>query len=76
MIDAIVAAGVPNVVGFRCLVSDQAALHLADEFYRHLFRIQFDKNLSLAMLVARQKVDSRSNFFDAWASAMLLTQYS
>jgi CHAT domain-containing protein len=76
MMDAVVSAGVPNVIGFRCLVSDQGALNLADEFYRQLFTVQSEKNLNLAMLAARQKVDNRSDFFDAWASSMLITQYS
>ena len=76
MMDAVVAAGVPNVIGFRCLVSDQSALSLADEFYRQLFTVQPEKNLSLALLAARQKVDNGSEYFDAWASSMLITQYS
>lgn len=75
MMDAVVSAGVPNVIGFRCLVSDQSALNLADEFYRQLFTVQPEKNLNLAMLAARQKVDNGSDFFDAWASSMLITQY-
>jgi len=75
MIDAVVAAGVPNVIGFRCLVSDTAALHLADEFYRYLFTVQETKDLSKAMLAARKKVEGRPQFFDSWASAMLVTQY-
>jgi hypothetical protein len=76
MIDAIVAAGIPNVVGFRCLVSDRSAYHLADEFYRQLFEEQNEKNLSLALLEARRSVQRRGDFFDAWASSMLVTQYS
>lgn len=76
MIDAIVAAGVPNVIGFRCLVSDQSALQLADEFYRQLFVVQSEKSLNLAMHAARQKVNNGSEYFDAWASSILITQYS
>lgn len=76
MIEATVAAGVQNVVGFRCLVSDKAALHLAAEFYLQLFEVQTEKNLSLAMLEARRSVEKREDFFDAWASSMLITQYS
>ncbi|HVQ36358.1 MAG TPA: CHAT domain-containing protein [Pyrinomonadaceae bacterium] len=76
MMDAVVAAGVPNVIGFRCLVSDQSALHLADEFYRQVFTLQPERNLNLALLTARQKVNNASEFFDAWASSMLITQYS
>lgn len=75
MIDAIALAGVPNIVGFRCMVSDQGALNLAVEFYRQLFEVQHDKNLSLAMWEARKKIESRSECFDAWASSMLITQY-
>lgn len=73
-VEAVVRAGVPNVVGFRCMVSDQAALHLADEFYRQLFEVQTTKSLNLAMLEARRKVESLPQFFDAWASAFLITQ--
>jgi CHAT domain-containing protein len=76
MMDAIVLAGVPNVIGFRCLVSDQSALNLADEFYRQLFTLQEEKNLNLAMLAARRRVHNGSDFIDAWASSMLITQYS
>lgn len=76
MMDAVVLAGVPNVIGFRCLVSDQSALNLADEFYRQLFTLQAEKNLNLAMLAARRRVHNGSDFIDAWASSMLITQYS
>jgi hypothetical protein len=76
MMDAVVLAGVPNVIGFRCLVSDQSALNLADEFYRQLFTLQSEKNLNLAMLAARRRVHNGSDFIDAWASSMLITQYS
>jgi hypothetical protein len=74
--EAVVDAGVPNVVGFRWSVSDQSAFHLADEFYRQVFEVQTEKDLSLAMLEARRAVERRSDFFDAWASSMLITQYS
>jgi CHAT domain-containing protein len=74
--EAVVEAGVPNVVGFRCMVSDQGAFHLASEFYRQLFEIQTEKNLNLAMLEARRSVEDLPDRFDAWASAMLITQYS
>jgi hypothetical protein len=76
MMDAVALAGVPNIVGFRCMVSDQAALHLADEFYRQLFEVQVEKNLSQAMLSARRAVERRNDFFDAWATSMLITQHS
>jgi hypothetical protein len=76
MMDAIALAGVPNIVGFRCMVSDRGALHLADEFYRQVFEVQAEKNLCLAMLEARRAVERRTDFFDAWASSMLITQYS
>lgn len=75
-IEAVVDAGVPNVVGFRWSVSDQSAFFLADEFYRQVFEVQTQKDLSLAMLEARRAVERRSDFFDAWASSMLITQYS
>ena len=75
-IEAVVDAGVPNVIGFRWSVSDQSAFYLADEFYRQLFEVQTEKNLSLAMLEARRAVERRADFFDAWASSMLITQYS
>lgn len=75
-LDAVAAAGVPNIVGFRWLVSDASAFYLADEFYRQVFELQSEKNLSLAMLEARRAVERRPDFFDAWASSMLITQYS
>jgi CHAT domain-containing protein len=74
--EAVVTAGVPNVVGFRWAVSDKSARHLADEFYRQIFEVQAEKNLSLAMLEARRMVEGQPDFFDAWASSMLITQYS
>jgi CHAT domain-containing protein len=73
--EAVVDAGVPSVVGFRWSVSDQSAFYLADEFYRQLFEVQTEKNLSLAMLEARRSVERRTDCFDAWASSMLITQY-
>jgi hypothetical protein len=75
-LDAVASAGVPNIVGFRWLVSDESAFYLADEFYRQLFVLQNEKNLSLAMLEARRAVERRPDSFDAWASSMLITQYS
>jgi hypothetical protein len=74
--EAVLGAGIPNVIGFRWAVSDQSAFHLADEFYRQLFEVQTEKNLSLAMLEARRAVERRADFFDAWAASMLVTQYS
>ncbi|MDT5062665.1 MAG: hypothetical protein QOH63_3124 [Acidobacteriota bacterium] len=74
-IDAAISAGVPNVVGFRWLVSDRSAFHLATEFYRQLFEVQKDMNISVAMHNARRSVERRTDFFDAWASSILVTQY-
>jgi hypothetical protein len=74
--EAVVDAGIPSVIGFRWSVSDESAYYLADEFYRQLFEVQREKNLSLAMLEARRAVERRTDFFDAWASSMLITQYS
>ncbi|HYP27217.1 MAG TPA: CHAT domain-containing protein [Blastocatellia bacterium] len=73
-IEAMAHAGVPNVVGFRCLVSDAGAFQLASEFYRQLFRQQGEKSLSWAMFKARSRMVGRPKSFDAWASSMLVTQ--
>jgi hypothetical protein len=51
------------------------AFHLADEFYRQLFEVQTEKNLSISMLEARRSVESRNDCFDAWASSMLVIQH-
>ncbi|HET9532829.1 MAG TPA: CHAT domain-containing protein [Blastocatellia bacterium] len=73
-IEALIRAGIPNVVGFRCLVSDRGALQLASEFYRQLFEKQDKKDLGLAMFEARTRLVGRPDSFDAWASSMLVTQ--
>jgi hypothetical protein len=73
-IEAMIRAGVPNVIGFRSLVSDAGALQLASEFYRQLFEQQDKKSLNWAMFKARGRLVGRPESFDAWASSMLVTQ--
>jgi hypothetical protein len=59
------------------MVSDQGAFHLADEFYRQLFEVQTEKNLSIAMLEARRSVEPQRllrclGIFDAGYTAPLI----
>lgn len=71
-LEAVVAAGVPTVVGFRWSVSDLGARGLAEQFYLHLFK--FRKNPRLAMLEARRSLQTKLECMDAWASSLLITQ--
>lgn len=73
-IDAAVAAGVPNIIGFRWAVSDFGARTLASEFYRQLFEGQEAANVSRAMFEARRYLEGRTDCFETWASILLITQ--
>ena len=75
MIEALIAGGVLNVLGFRWALTDTAALSFASEFYHHLFEVQSaEKNLLQAIHHARRSTQSRPDCFDAWASSVLVTQ--
>src|ERR1044071_91409 len=74
-IEAFVAGGVPNVLGFRWAVSDAGAFNFASEFYRHLFEVQGrEKDLLTATHHARRSTELRPDSFDVWASSILVTQ--
>lgn len=75
LVEALVAAGVANIVGFRWRISDTGSCNLASEFYRQLFVApQAQRHISRAMLAARTRTNGRGDSFDAWAASMLITQ--
>jgi len=68
--DAIIAAGVPAVLGYRWPVSSSGALILAQTFYDKLHR---NESLETALLLARQEV--RAQLDDqTWISPILVVQ--
>ena len=71
LVEALLASGIPNVLGFRCRVSDQSAYLFASTVYRHLFD-EFD--LTRSVYTARRKVDA-SELRDAAASSVLVQQF-
>lgn len=71
---AVLAAGIPNVVGFRWAVSDAGAYTLALAFYEHLLSTEHHFDPSKALFEARKRVAGEKDKRDAWASAMLISQ--
>jgi CHAT domain-containing protein len=73
MLDALVRADVPSVLGYRWSVDDQGALKLAKAFYESLW-----KTLSpgRALLAARRSVSMEVTGSDdeTWASPVLVQQ--
>jgi CHAT domain-containing protein len=69
---AVLTAGVSNVLSFRWRVSDAGAEQFADQFYKHLFS---DPPSSLAQAVreSRRWTDSFDHWCDAWASPLLIS---
>ena len=70
----LLAAGIPNVVGFRWAVSSRSAMVLAEEFYRVLFESPRGSDPANAMLHARRSAKGLPGVSDAWASSVLVTQ--
>lgn len=68
IVDALVKAGVPIIVGHRLPLKDQASVKFANEFYQHLLR-KYSPEISL--LRARKSLPEDDS---AWASAVMLMQ--
>jgi len=66
-------AGLPAVAGFRWRVDEEAALHYALSFYRHLLEIRC---LELAFTEARKDARKAGEQDLTWASATLVIQSS
>lgn len=64
------AAGIPNVVGFRWAVTDVGAYALALKFYEHLLSSERIFNPSDAIWKARRSFAGDDDKGDAWASIM------
>jgi CHAT domain-containing protein len=70
VMDAIIAAGVPAVLGYRWPVSSSGAMMLAQTFYDKLHQ---HESLETALLLARQEV--RAQLDDqTWISPILVVQ--
>ncbi len=74
LVEDLLAAGIPNVVGFRWAVSSRSAMVLAEEFYRVLFESPRGSDPANAMLHARRSAKGLPGVSDAWASSVLVTQ--
>ena len=73
-IQAVLAAGIPNVVGFRWAVTDAGAYALALSFYEHLLSSERMFNPGYAIWKARRSVAGDDDKRDAWASVLLVSQ--
>jgi hypothetical protein len=72
VMDAVVAAGVPSVLGYRWPVSSSGALILAQAFYDKLHQLE---SLETALLLARQEVRTQLGDDDqTWLSPILVVQ--
>ena len=71
--DAVIAAGVPAVLGFRWPVSDEGAKELTSHFYTRFFA---HESLDLALLEARRHIaqDATGGDDDTWVSPILVVQ--
>lgn len=72
--EALIRAGIANVIGFRWAVEDIRAKRFAGDFYRELFKDNQVKDLSLAMLETRRKLWNQPQFPDVVASSILIMQ--
>ena len=68
---ALVAAGVPTVLGYRWPVSDSGALLLATKFYEYFL---FSGDPAIALWQARKRVAEQSRDERAWLSPILIHQ--
>ena len=72
LMDAVVAAGIPSVLGYRWPVSSSGALILAQTFYDKLHQ---HESLETALLLARQEVRTQLGDEDqTWLSPILVVQ--
>jgi CHAT domain/AAA domain len=71
VMDAVVAAGVPSVLGYRWPVSSSGALILAQTFYDKLHQ---HESLETALLLARQEVRTQLDDDQTWISPILVVQ--
>lgn len=69
VLDALVRAGVPYVIGLRWYTTGEGRQQLAGYFYQHLLRQMVPQR---ALLVARRAIYHRQD--EAWASPLLVAQ--
>jgi CHAT domain len=74
LLQDVLSAGVPNVVGFRWPVTWKSGLVLAEEFYCQLFEPPRGSDPATAMLRARRAAKGMADLSDAWASSVIVTQ--
>jgi len=73
MMDALVMAGVPYVLGYRWYVSDKSSIQFATTFYKELFQSQFIPEY--ATHAARKAIYGENGNDETWASALLIAQH-
>jgi hypothetical protein len=73
-LDAVLSAGISNVVAFRWAISDKSARVLAVDFYSNLFAKKTCLDPTMSMLEARRKVAQTPAMSDAWAASILVDQ--
>jgi hypothetical protein len=71
VLDAVVSAGVPTVLGFRWQVAEDGATKFAENFYESLFRRRCPAK---ATLDARKAIHATDPNDETWASAVLVVQ--
>lgn len=71
LMDAVIQAGVPNVLGYRWYVTDKGARNFATTFYDSLLET---RSLPRAVLHGRQKIYRENASDETWMSPILVTQ--
>ncbi|MEH1799006.1 MAG: CHAT domain-containing protein [Nostoc sp.] len=71
VMDAIVQAGIPTVLGYRWYVTDSGARQFATKFYESLLETQSPNR---AVLYARQDIYRRNAMDETWISPILVDQ--
>ncbi len=72
LMDAVVQAGVPYVVGYRWYVTDSGSRRFASNFYEQLLTDPYSPEKS--MLYARQKIYGENGNDETWTSPTLVAQ--
>jgi CHAT domain-containing protein len=72
LMDAVVQAGVPYVVGYRWYVTDSGSRRFAVNFYEQLLTDPYSPEKS--MLYARQQIYGKSGNDETWTSPILVAQ--
>lgn len=74
LVDAVVAAGVPNAVGYRWAVRDSVAARMADRFYQAFLSGPTAFDPAAALLAARKASNQERDMIEGWAGLLVVCQ--